>query len=147
MPDDFVFVRAREIPQETLASALQERLEVISDQDLRTKDPEAQLRRLHLASERIDRLKQGLPADADPMLKHFLERMSLTKALELIQSRYLAEDLVGHALVWCASYVRTLFARLRPRFFARQSCEGPHPSRLLAAWEPRTFDRYQPHLA
>jgi hypothetical protein len=54
---------------------------VISDQDLRTKDPEAQLRQLHLASERIDRLKQGLPADADPMLKHFLERMSLTKAL------------------------------------------------------------------
>ena len=72
-----------------LASVLQERLEVISDQDLRTKNPEAQLRRLHLASERIDRLKQGLPADADPMLKHFLERMSLTKALELIQSRYL----------------------------------------------------------
>jgi hypothetical protein len=72
-----------------LASVLQERLEVISDQDLRTKDPEAQLPRLHLASERIDRLKQGLPADADPMLKHFLERMSLTKALELIQSRYL----------------------------------------------------------
>jgi hypothetical protein len=61
-----------------LASALQERLEVISDQDLRTKDPEAQLRRLQLASERIDRLKQGLPADADPMLKHFLERMNLT---------------------------------------------------------------------
>ena len=55
-----------------LASALQ----VISDQDLRTKDPEAQLPRLHLASERIDRLKQGLPADADPMLKHFLERVS-----------------------------------------------------------------------
>src|SRR5258708_3003761 len=23
----------------------------------------------------------------------------------------------------------------------------PHPSRLLAAWEPRTFDRNQPYLA
>jgi hypothetical protein len=72
-----------------LASALQERLEAISDQDLRTRDPEAQLQRLRLLSEQIDRLKQSLPADADPMLKHFLDRMSLTKALELIQSRYL----------------------------------------------------------
>lgn len=72
-----------------LASALQERLEAISDQELRTKDPDAQLQRLRLASERIDRLRQGLPADADPMLKHFLDRLSLTKALELIRSRYL----------------------------------------------------------
>jgi peptidoglycan/xylan/chitin deacetylase (PgdA/CDA1 family) len=72
-----------------LASALQERLEVISDQNLRTRDPDAQLERLRLASERIDRLKQSLPAEADPMLRHFLDRMSLTKALELIRSRYL----------------------------------------------------------
>jgi len=72
-----------------LASALQERLEVISDQDMRTRDPEAQLQKLRLLSEQIDRLKERLPADADPMLKHFLDRMSLTKALELIQSRYL----------------------------------------------------------
>jgi hypothetical protein len=72
-----------------LASALQERLEVISDQDLRTRNPEVQLERLRLLSEQIDQLKQRLPADADPMLKHFLDRMSLTKALELIRSRYL----------------------------------------------------------
>jgi len=72
-----------------LASALQERLDVISDQDLRTRDPEAQLRKLRLLSEQIDRLKERLPADTDPMLKHFLDRMSLTKALELIQRRYL----------------------------------------------------------
>jgi hypothetical protein len=72
-----------------LASALQERLEVISDQDLRTRDPQGQLQKLRLLSEQIDRLKERLPADADPMLKHFLDRMSLTKALELIQSRYL----------------------------------------------------------
>jgi hypothetical protein len=72
-----------------LASALQKRLEVISNQDLRTRDPEAQLQELRLISERIDRLKEKLPADADPMLKHFLDRMSLVKALELIQNRYL----------------------------------------------------------
>jgi hypothetical protein len=72
-----------------LALALRKRLEVISDQDLRTRNPEAQLRSLRLLSEQIDQLKERLPADADPMLKHFLDRMSLTKALELIQSRYL----------------------------------------------------------
>jgi hypothetical protein len=72
-----------------LASALQERLEVISDHDWRARDPEAQLEKLRLLSEQIDRLRERLPADADPMLKHFLDRTSLTKALELIQSRYL----------------------------------------------------------
>jgi hypothetical protein len=72
-----------------LASVLQERLQVISDQDLRARNPEAQLERLRLLSEQIDRLKEKLPADADPMLKHFLDRMSLTKALEFIQNRYL----------------------------------------------------------
>jgi hypothetical protein len=72
-----------------LVSVLRERLQVISDQDLRARNPEAQLERLRLLSEQIDRLKEKLPADADPMLKHFLDRMSLTKALEFIQNRYL----------------------------------------------------------
>jgi hypothetical protein len=72
-----------------LASVLQERLEVISDQDLRTRTPEIQLQKLSALSQRIDQLKQRLPADADPMLKHFLERMSLSKALELIRSQNL----------------------------------------------------------
>jgi hypothetical protein len=71
-----------------LASVLQERLDVISDQGLRTSNPEVQLQRLRLLSEQIEQLKKALPPDADPMLKHFLDRMSLTKALELIQSRY-----------------------------------------------------------
>jgi hypothetical protein len=72
-----------------LASVLQERLEVISDQDLRMRTPEIQLQKLSALSQRIDQLKQRLPADADPMLKHFLERMSLSKALELIRSQNL----------------------------------------------------------
>jgi hypothetical protein len=72
-----------------LASVLQERLEVISDQDLRTRTPKIQLQKLSALSQRIDQLKQRLPADADPMLKHFLERMSLSKALELIRSQNL----------------------------------------------------------
>ena len=101
-----------------LASVLQERLEVISDQDLRTKDPEAQLRRLHLASERIDRLKQGLPADADPILKHFLERRRRGQRMDLVAEASLKDielfvdrHLVKLALGNCSSKRTNLHQR------------------------------------
>ena len=73
-----------------LAAALQERLDVIADQDLRARQPELQLARLKDASARIDALKAKLPPDADPMLRHYLERMSLSKALDFIRDRHLA---------------------------------------------------------
>ena len=72
-----------------LAEALQDRLAVIADQQLRDQDPEAHLVRLRRASERIEQLRDRLPADADPMLAHYLDRMSLTKALEFLQERNL----------------------------------------------------------
>jgi predicted component of type VI protein secretion system len=73
----------------TLAEALQERLDVISDRRLREQNPTAQLARLRQASERIEQLKKNLPLNADPMLKHYLDRTSLSKALEFVQSHYL----------------------------------------------------------
>ena len=73
----------------TLAEALQERLDVISDRQLREQNPTAQLARLRQASERIEQLKKNLPLNADPMLKHYLNRTSLSKALEFVQSHYL----------------------------------------------------------
>jgi predicted component of type VI protein secretion system len=73
----------------TLAEALQERLDVISDRRLREQNPTAQLARLRQASERIEQLKKNLPLNADPMLKHYLNRTSLSKALEFVQSHYL----------------------------------------------------------
>jgi predicted component of type VI protein secretion system len=73
----------------TLAEALQERLDVISDRRLREQNPTAQLARLRQASERIEQLKKNLPLNADPMLKHYLDRMSLSKALEFVQNHYL----------------------------------------------------------
>jgi hypothetical protein len=72
-----------------LAEALQDRLAVIADHQLRDQDPEAHLVRLRRASERIEQLRDRLPADADPMLVHYLDRMSLTKALEFLQERNL----------------------------------------------------------
>jgi predicted component of type VI protein secretion system len=73
----------------TLAEALQERLDVISDRRLREQNPTAQLARLRQASERIEQLKKNLPLNADPMLKHYLNRTSLSKALEFVQNHYL----------------------------------------------------------
>jgi hypothetical protein len=45
--------------------------------------------RLKQASERIEQLRKKLPPDADPMLVHYLGRMSLSKALEFVQERCL----------------------------------------------------------
>jgi len=73
-----------------LAAALEERLAVIGDQTLRTRQPELQIEKLQAVSARIDALKAQLPADADPMLRHYLDRMSLSKALEFIRERHLA---------------------------------------------------------
>jgi hypothetical protein len=72
-----------------LAEALRDRLEVIADHQLRDQNPDAHLTRLKQASQRIEELRTKLPADADPMLAHYLGRMSLSKALEFVQERYL----------------------------------------------------------
>jgi predicted component of type VI protein secretion system len=72
-----------------LAEALRERLAVIADHQLRDQDPDAHLAKLKQASERIEDLRTRLPAEADPMLRHYLGRMSLSKALEFVQERYL----------------------------------------------------------
>ena len=76
-----------------LAEALQDRLAVIADHQLRNQNPEAHLIRLQQASERIEQLRETIPEDADPMLVHYLDRMSLTKALGFLHERYLLQDL------------------------------------------------------
>jgi hypothetical protein len=72
-----------------LAQALRDRLQVIGDKTLQG-NPSAHLEKLRLASERIDALKAKLPANADPRLVHYLDRMSLSKALEFIETEHLA---------------------------------------------------------
>ena len=72
-----------------LAEALRDRLDVIADHQLRDQNPETHLTRLKQASERIEQLRTRLPADADPMLVHYLGRSSLSKALEFVQDHYL----------------------------------------------------------
>jgi hypothetical protein len=73
-----------------LAQALRARLQVIGDKTLQS-NPSAHLEKLREASERIDALKAKLPPNADPRLVHYLDRMSLSKALEFIETECLAK--------------------------------------------------------
>jgi hypothetical protein len=68
-----------------LAQALRERLAIIADEESR-RDPGEHTERLRKVSERIERLEQSLPPTIDPQLRHFLQRRSYTKALELLES-------------------------------------------------------------
>jgi hypothetical protein len=72
-----------------LAEALRDRIAVIADHQMRDQSPDAHLIRLQQASERIEQLRNTLPPDADPMLVHYLGRMSLSKALEFVEQHYL----------------------------------------------------------
>jgi hypothetical protein len=66
-----------------LAAALSERLAIISDEESR-REPDRHTERLREISEKIERLEQSLPSTIDPQLRHFLQRRSYTKALELL---------------------------------------------------------------
>jgi len=66
-----------------LAAALRERLAIIADEESRL-DPARHTERLREVSERIEQIEQGLPRTIDPQLRHFLQRRSYSKALELL---------------------------------------------------------------
>ena len=68
-----------------LAAALRERLAIIGDEQSR-REPERHMERLRQVSERIEHLEQGLPPRIDPELRHFLQRRSYSKALELLEA-------------------------------------------------------------
>ena len=68
-----------------LKSALRERLTIIGDEESR-RDATNHMARLKAVSEKIDALQAALSADADPRLRHYLERRSYDKALEWLES-------------------------------------------------------------
>ena len=68
-----------------LAAALRERLAIIGDEESR-RDPDRHTERLRVISERIEDLEHRLPPKIDPQLRHFLQRRSYSKALELLES-------------------------------------------------------------
>jgi vacuolar-type H+-ATPase subunit E/Vma4 len=68
-----------------LAAALRERLAIISDEASR-RAPDRHTERLRAVSEKIEDLERHLPSQIDPQLRHFLQRRSYSKALELLIS-------------------------------------------------------------
>ena len=68
-----------------LASALRERLAIIDDEESR-RDPNRHTERLRTVSEKIEALERLLPPGIDPQLRHFLQRRSYSKALDLLDS-------------------------------------------------------------
>ena len=68
-----------------LAAALRERLAIIGDEESRT-DPDRHTERLREISEKIERLERSLPPKIDPQLRHFLQRRSYSKALDLLET-------------------------------------------------------------
>ncbi len=70
-----------------LASLLEKRLQIISDQDLRVNHPEQQLKLLQEVSEGIAVLQSDLQGQIPPRLRHFLENCSYEKALSWIREQ------------------------------------------------------------
>ena len=68
-----------------LREALQERLGVIADHELRARDPRAHLERLKAAASRLDAAIARVPPNCDPQLRHFLDRQSYVKALAWLE--------------------------------------------------------------
>jgi flagellar biosynthesis chaperone FliJ len=69
-----------------LRDALQERLGVIADHELRARDPQAHLKRLKFAAARLDAAIAQLPHQCDRELRHYLERQSYLKALAWLEA-------------------------------------------------------------
>jgi len=70
---------------EELAAALRERVAIISDEESRGA-AHSHMKRLQDVSERIEQIEKRLPSTIDPQLRHFLQRRSYTKALELLSA-------------------------------------------------------------
>jgi hypothetical protein len=68
-----------------LYEALQERLSVIADHDLRARDPRAHLERLKAAASRLDAAIARVRPNCDLQLRHFLDRQSYVKALAWLE--------------------------------------------------------------
>jgi len=68
-----------------LAAALRERMAIIGDEESR-RDPARHMERLRAVSERLEKIEHGLPPTIDPQLRHFLQRRSYSKALELLSA-------------------------------------------------------------
>jgi len=73
-------------PYAELENALRERLAVIADRELYTRDPAAHLGKLKEVSERITQLAAALPRPLPGDFAHYLQRQSYEKALAWLEA-------------------------------------------------------------
>ena len=78
MPDPDLFAE--------LAAALRERIAVIADRELYTRDPAGHLEKLKAVSEKITQLGHALPRPLPGDFAHYLQRASYEKALAWIEA-------------------------------------------------------------
>lgn len=71
--------------KDQLITALQNRLNIIADHDLRERDPALQLERLKQSSEQIATLAKSLRLEMPGDLRHYFAQMSYQKALDWLQ--------------------------------------------------------------
>ncbi len=69
-----------------LLVAVKARLDIVADHSFRDRDSEGHLAALKSAAAELDAEVANLPAETDPMLRHYLERQSYTKALDWLQN-------------------------------------------------------------
>ena len=69
-----------------LLTAVQTRLDIVADHGFRDRDPQAHLAALKTAAATLDAEVANLPPSADPMLRHYLERQSYTKAADWLRA-------------------------------------------------------------
>ncbi len=69
-----------------LKLAVQKRLEVVADHELRDRDQAAHLEALKSAHRELESQRSLLPSNTDPQLLHFLERQSYEKALAFLKN-------------------------------------------------------------
>lgn len=68
-----------------LSATLRERMAIIAD-DVSRRDAARHMERLQDVSERLEQLEQRLAGHVDPQLRHYLQRRSYSKALELLEA-------------------------------------------------------------
>jgi hypothetical protein len=72
-----------------LAQALRDRLAIVADRDLASRDPAAHLEQLKAVSEKIAQLGGALPSPVPGDLAHYLQRASYEKALAWLEANRL----------------------------------------------------------
>ena len=70
-----------------LREALQERLGVIADHELRARDPRAHLERLKAAASRLDAAIARVRPNCDPQLRHFLDRLKIMFGIMMVVTK------------------------------------------------------------